>query len=487
MKKKVLLSLVLILLGSLTMTLCKVQAVEAADLEKLQKLEIVTSAGEYKTGDTITFRATFENDIAGITTTGSLKISFSESKIDREIFHGTSVNNTITYQYTIQEKDKGTLTFKMYSIKALTESNGSVKTDKFDNDVVINVNVAATPSVTPTPEPSATPSPEPSTTPNPTEDFTDFSKVEISLTRESDIYTHIQIKNVSLKKDHNYYVKIGANKQIDITSENSDSALNEYKDEGICRTTAPINKYMELNQDIYVSVLERYVENGEIKSKIVIDGQKLEKLNEPKFANAFFATFMSHSGTQIVTNFNHDRSAERKMQIKVGKVTDIEILKKIKNKDANGFTELLSYAKKTQGLFDKNVDCDANDGRIGYSSYKDGKSILDVSGLTQGEYYFLYIKTDDENGKYTSNEAVTLAQADVYPDQDNAWYLFFYGEDKFKWADWKENNGSKDDTLAPDKIIPQTGSKSLIGATIVLTICVGGVLTYVGYRKNNYK
>ncbi len=362
------------------------------------------------------------------------------------------------------------------------------KVSAVDESSIPELSPTPTPSVTPNTTPSATPTPEPSSTPVPTDDFTDFSKSEISLIREAQTDTFVQVKNVTLKENHNYYVKIGASKDIEITSENADCTLNEKKDLGLCRTSSTINKYLELNQDIYVSILERYIESGEIKSKVVVDGKKLERIGEPKYADAFFATFMSHSGTQIVTNFNHSNSYERKLQIKVGKVTDINILKKIKNKDTNGFAELLSYAKKTEGLLDKNVNCDEKDGRIGYSSYKDDKPVLEVPNLEQDQYYFLYIKTDDENGKYVSNEAVTLAQADVYKNQDNAWYLFFYGEEKFKWADWEDaGNDKKDDTIAPDKEIPQTGSKSLIGATIVLTICVGGALTYVGYRKNNYK
>ncbi len=466
MKKKVLLSLVLILLGSLTMTLCKVQAAEPADLETLQKLEIVTPAGEYKTGDTISFKATFEKDIAGLTTTGSLKIGFSESKQEREIFSNTAVNNTVTYQYTIKEEDKGTLTFKMYSIKALTASNGSVKTDGFDNNVVIKANVAEVPSPTPTP----------------TDGFTDFSKAQISLVKDGQANAKIQVKNVQLNENHTYYIKIGSSKEIEITQNNNDAVLSKSKEDGVYYSSSSINKYVELNQDIYMSILEYYYDN-ESKSKIVIEGKKLERFAQPKYADAFFATFMAKDGTQIVTNFTHDKENVRKMQIKVGKITDINILKKIKNKDSTGFAELLSYAKSNSGIYDKNMETDKTDSSLEYSY---GQPAIDVPGLTDGEYYFLYVKPDTENGKYIETEAVTLARASVYPNQNNAWYLFFYGNDDFKWSEFAEGSG-KDDTIVPDKIIPQTGVKSLVGATIILTICVGGVLTYAGYRKNNYK
>ena len=345
------------------------------------------------------------------------------------------------------------------------------------------------PSATPTPEPSPTPTPEPSTTPNPTGKFVDFSKAQISFVKDRVQGTKMQIKNVTLDDDHTYYVKIGSSNKIDITSQNSDAVLTKGKEEGVYITSNSIDKYIELNQDLYVSILERYIENAEAKENIT-SGIKLNRPNEPKYTDAFSTTFMADSGTQIITNFSHSKENKRKMEIKVGKITDTEILKKIKNGNSVGFTELLSYAKATSGIFDKTTETDEKHVSIAYTY---NQPTIDLSGIVDGEYYFLYVKPDSENGKYYATEAVTLAQAKTYPNE-NKWYLFFYGDKDFKWVDFGEGGETgndkedkKDDTLAPDKVIPQTGAKSLVGATIVLAICVGGALTYVGYRKNNYK
>ena len=104
------------------------------------------------------------------------------------------------------------------------------------------------------------------------------------------------------------------------------------------------------------------------------------------------------------------------------------------------------------------------------------------------EYYYLYIKPDDENGKYVSNEAVTLAQANVY---NGGWGLFFYGSSDFKWADFgninENNNGNipgnvEDDSIAPVEL-PHAGSETLIWIGVgAISIVVGAVL-YSRYKK----
>lgn len=41
---------------------------------------------------------------------------------------------------------------------------------------------------------------------------------------------------------------------------------------------------------------------------------------------------MTHNSTQIITTFTHDEENSRKLQIKIGKITDYQILKKIQEK-----------------------------------------------------------------------------------------------------------------------------------------------------------
>ena len=115
-----------------------------------------------------------------------------------------------------------------------------------------------------------------------------------------------------------------------------------------------------------------------------------------------------------------------------------------------------------------------------------------MKGVENEEYYYLYIKTEDENGKYISNEAVTLAQASNL--LGNEWFMLFYGSSDFKWADFgdikddttgKGDTTSKDDTTAKGEI-PQTGSKILIFGAIILIFMGSGIFAYIKYKKCDF-
>ena len=82
--------------------------------------------------------------------------------------------------------------------------------------------------------------------------------------------------------------------------------------------------------------------------------------------------------------------------------------------------------------------------------------------------------------KYISNEAVTLATASVINDEE--WYMFFYGADDFKWADFGTVSG--DNTMASG-ILPKTGT-SYIMITIAGVVIAGGIVAYKKYKKYNF-
>lgn len=59
---------------------------------------------------------------------------------------------------------------------------------------------------------------------------------------------------------------------------------------------------MELNQDLYATVLEK---DG-LTDNISTYGNKLDRYKESMYSDAFFATFMTYDEDQIVTNFTHE-------------------------------------------------------------------------------------------------------------------------------------------------------------------------------------
>lgn len=321
-------------------------------------------------------------------------------------------------------------------------------------------------------------------------EWTDFSKAEFELSKEGVSDASIQISNVTAKENNVYYMVITPDaSEASIPSEgfvSDESILLNYDKENkkfVTANNSKVANYVELNQDLYVNIIEENTLSR--KEEVVFHGKKLDRYDEPKYADAFHATFMTEDTDQLVTCFTHFEKNNRKIQIKIGKITDQSILQKIKNNDISGFASLLDFAKKNNGIFDKVVDADKDDSfAIEYNADSEGnrknQAVIDLKNLEDGAYYYLYVKADGENGKYTSPEAVTLAEGNV---RSNSWGLFFYGTSDFKWADFAD--AGIDDTTAKGKI-PQTGANMMIWITLGVALIGGGAFSYIQYRRNNY-
>lgn len=315
-------------------------------------------------------------------------------------------------------------------------------------------------------------------------EWTDFSNAKFELKKDGVSNAIVEISGITPKEKSRYYLYISSNN----SKPTVDECLNDAKiglsyDEDLNALVsdhqfAKVETYVEANQDLYASVVE--VKGETQASAVVAFGTKLERFAEPKYNDAFSSTFMSMTATQIISCFTHDGSNNRKLQIKVGKITDTSILNKIKNKNSTGLEELLSYAKKNSGIYNETVNANTGESFLQYNTVFDkGKNIINLNGLENDAYYFIYIKTDDENGKYTSNEAVTLAQANVYGD---VWGLYFYGSSDFEWADW----GSEDPTISPNPL-PNTGALVVaLCGTLFLVTALCGVVAYKKYKKYNF-
>lgn len=317
--------------------------------------------------------------------------------------------------------------------------------------------------------------------------WTDFSNAKIELKKDGRYRAIIEISNVVPENESYYYLSIKPDDNIpnvtSLTFEGRENliTLSYDKEKKIFYTSdEEVVKSIERNQELYLSIIEN--KNFE-SEKIVLQCKKLERFAEPKYADAFFATYMSHDSDQIITSFTHSEENNRKIKIKIGKITDTSILQKIKKEDSTGFSELLNFAKSNNGIYDEILDANTEHYSIAYKASvggENGKSVIDLKGLQDDAYYFLYVKTEDENGKYISNEAVTLAQASV--NGNSNWYLFFYGESDFKWADFSNNVGT--DNTTSTGTIPNAGATTIIW--IMLGLVLIAIISYKQYQRNNF-
>lgn len=316
--------------------------------------------------------------------------------------------------------------------------------------------------------------------------WTNFKNAKFELVKDGISGAIVNVSNVTPNEKNTYYLYItnNANKPDISSLADSDKMYFKYSNEDnkFIADSYKIAEKIELNQDLYAVVVE--YNNAEGKDNIVSYGTKLTRFDEAKYNDAFHATFMTYDTDQLITTFTHAEANNRKMEIKVGKITDKSILNKIKNKDSSAFSELMKYAKSNKGIYDQILDADKDDSyAIRYDAGEGttkNNSVIQLNGLQNEEYYYLYVKTDDENGKYISNEAVTLAQASTH--DDGKWFMFFYGSSDFKWAEF----GSEeiDDTKAPN-VLPFAGVNNICIVLLGL-ISVGGFVAYKQYKKYNF-
>ena len=324
-------------------------------------------------------------------------------------------------------------------------------------------------------------------------EWTDFSNAEFSLEREGTRGATLKISNVKENPDSEYYVMISENKPV-FDPEDPDTnfrylAIYDNKGEEY------VADEVQLNQKLNLWIVEMQYNQGNYSYKYVVDGKELTRPEYPKYANVFFATFFADDGTQLKFNVPWGDNT-RKINLRIGKITDNSILNKIKNNDITGFEELLEYGKTQTAIYDnqltstkyENGSCDN-----GYdSSDLESIPIIDLK-LENEAYYYVYAELDDENGKYYPVEGVTLGQAKV---GDDYWSLSVLGDEDFTWSEFGEGNGQTNNVNTPiannitnannTNKLPSRLPKAGITVTVFAVIIGIAIVSVVSYKKYNY-
>lgn len=294
--------------------------------------------------------------------------------------------------------------------------------------------------------------------------WTDPSNIKFTVTE--DFY----LKVSGLKEDGKYYGFI-SNGKIAPTVPDTGWIENE----NLPVTNKPgfsISKYLEKSGDIYVWIYETQIVNNVRQNKCIIEAQKIERPALKKIGTRMKCYFLNEeTSTHLFEAYNYENA--RKINVKIGKVTDKSILRAIKNGETDCLQKLLDYAKNADSIYTGTVP-------LGRS-----ESITNKLNLVNDEYYYVYMVLDDGNGKYFPVEDVSLYQALTYEkDGKTSKNLFDYLNDNFKW-NLGNDDTTIDNTTATGKL-PQTGASIVIYVAITLVI-VAGVIFAIKYKKYNIK
>ena len=352
--------------------------------------------------------------------------------------------------------------------------------------------------------------------------FTDFSKAEYELVETSGARVNLHVKNVenieNIVNDNSsvyFYItsqnqkpeiKLAENHSID--TKDTKWIKMSYDNENKYLYSTGLEEYVQLNQDLYLWIVEekklekgyyddenKYVTN---KIEFVVSGVKLTRPKYPVYAEMFNSTVLADDVAQILFNLPGDET-KRNFTLKIGKITDNNILNGIKNNNGDSWNSLLEYAKNSNAIFNNKLATTSLVTHLTYSSL-DGAEKINLK-LDNNAYYYMYVVFDDENGKYYPASGLTIAKASVHNDDKKSWSLIFLGDNDFKWDDFgtaqtgtttdvnttgtttKTTTNQKSTKANTPSKLPYTGT-----ATIGLLIVVmAGTAVFFKVKNNKYK
>lgn len=335
--------------------------------------------------------------------------------------------------------------------------------------------------------------------------FADFSKAEYEVVKNGTSGVNLNIKNVKqVNEKHKFYYCITSTSEKPTIEFEKDGNLKN--NEGIWNLlnsslSARIEKYVQLNQDMYLWVYENTVLEKSYKDdngnsiyyigKILTSGQKLTRPKYPVYAETFFATHMTHNTTQIATTIPYEWNTERKFTLKIGKITDKNILNGIKNNKGESWNSLLEYAKNSNAIYNNKLATNKTSTFAEYTSWieQEKRDVIKLNNLEDKAYYYMYVVFDDENGKYYPASGLTIAKAEVFTSGNakGEWYLFFLGDEDFKWDDFgTTQTGTTTKTTTKTKTpktLPKTGTTA-IGFIIIAMV---GSAVFFKVKNTKYK
>ena len=446
---------------------CKVQATDGTNEFFLaNSIEIHSTTSTYKTGTTLTITLKNTDGAVEITDPPELVIQFGSGQ-EIEIKCDTEPGKVqeLKYTYTIKDSDVG----KLKILKEQQTVSNGVVSSKLDNITLNKDIIANSDKVTDDDGDDSTAT------------WTNFEKAifEWFDYTETDHSTpSLIVKNVDLSKSNYYYYYYISNNKNDNPDLNKLGEDLKYwqtiSSEGKIGASALTN-YLETNGDIYIWIAE--VQNGE--KKIVLTARKIERLEQLPLTKRIVGYFSDELSGGIFCYEPH--STSRKINIKIGRVTDDTILRNIRDNKDNAMSDLLSYAKSTGSIFEKTYTLGEN------------PTMSENINIKDKAYYFIYFELEDENGKYYPVEDVELYQASVsdryvtlinHTDRN---FVYNISEDTGPTNDGKDYpNNTVDNTTTPEKI-PQTGLGITVIPIIVVLAIIAGTISYkvTKYRNIN--
>ncbi|MBE6153634.1 MAG: hypothetical protein E7166_05370 [Firmicutes bacterium] len=250
---------------------------------------------------------------------------------------------------------------------------------------------------------------------------TDFSNATLTvegLTDESHTTAYISVSNVVLDSEIDYKAVFTKTANVVNSFTNApDLSPSIYTENG----TIKISSYTSAAErygDVYVTFYEKEKTTGnytKVSNPILV--KRPEELKITKRIH----TGLYEDSSILIFNSINNLATTKTANYKIGKVTDNNIFKNVKNGNYSGLESLLTYAKN-----------DNNAVKTGAVELKStAPSLYAQNDLQDGSYYYVYFDLDTENGKYYPVEDVNLYQAKT--TSNGKIWLYDYLSSEFEW------------------------------------------------------
>ena len=441
----------------------------AADSFGIESVDITApETGIYEEGQEVEITFTFSQPIKG--TLPKYTIYFDdnfENQSELNEIELTDFSAKATYKYTIKSGDNGeikpgnfidTANYKVQTEDGTEYFLSSPFMNNFETKIYADTTI----------------------------EWTNFENAKPEIISDSQFKTNfkILIQDVSLNERNIYYFHLSNNSNEKIIFKGTDDIKNDnekdYADQTWIGTLNTVNNQLYFDNFDYTSIFDK---DGEVYlticeedfdtglPKILLENYKLERLPMEDLTKRINAYFLDDS-TSVFCYELYGESA-RNINYRIGRVTDMQLLQKIKDGDASAFEELLEYAKNNDSIFEGTVSTEGK-----------SESILNDLNLIDDAYYYIYLEVDTENGEYRQIEDIALCQGRV---TQNTKFLYNLTDPAFEWnLDDNGNNlnnnqseNKEDPTVSPSGRLPYAGRNIIILISIVSTIVVSIVL----YKK----
>ncbi len=288
--------------------------------------------------------------------------------------------------------------------------------------------------------------------------WTDFTNAKVTFEWDDNSNLIARLSGIDIIAQNYYQICFGTDKE-NITVKNSENieSFSKVKDKNEMIATLP-NSQMILNKTFYYVIAEG-ITTPTVDIKAKTQPKEIERPELPNIGTRM-DLYMPSSGksTAFLKPYN-DNSLNLKINYKIGKINDNNILKTFKTDSDKAYKDLMEYAKKQQTY-------------LATGSVKGGENDFNpVEGksLEKNGYYFAYFELDTENGKYIDIEDVAIYQ-------ENAEFLVHFAFAGINVSD--DALEGKDSTVSKEPL-PFTGAVVITGF-----VALSSIIVYFAYKRN---